>query len=203
MPQLLLATRNSDKVAEIKAVLSGCGWDLVTPPELGIRLDVEESGLTYAENASLKAVAFARASGLWALADDSGLEVDMLGGEPGVHAARFAGPEATDEKRRRLLLQRLANVPTERRTARFRTVIAIASPEGDVAFSEGILEGRIVKTERGEGGFGYDPIFELPDGGKTLAELSADEKNRISHRGLAAERARRWLEQRAKAAAPV
>lgn len=196
MSQFLLATNNLHKAAEFRAILSGCGWELVTPAEIGLKLKVEESGATYAENASLKALAFARASGMPALADDSGLEVDALGGEPGLRAARFAGPEATDEERRRLLLQRLQGVPRGQRTARFRTIIAIATLEGEVSFSEGVLEGRIAETERGGHGFGYDPLFELREGNKTLAELTPEEKNRISHRGLAAAGARRLLEQR-------
>jgi len=203
MPQLLLATTNPHKAAELKAILGGCGWELLTPAEIGLGLDVEESGGTYAENASLKALAFARASGLPALADDSGLEVDALGGEPGFRAARFAGPAATDEERRRLLLLRLQGVPRERRTARFRTVIAIGAPDGDVAFSEGVLEGRIAESERGDGGFGYDPIFELHESGRTLGELTSEEKNVVSHRAMAAQGARRLLEDRLRAGAPA
>ncbi len=203
MPQLLLATNNLHKATELRVILGGCGWELRTPVELGLALDVEESGGTYAENAALKALAFARASGLPALADDSGLEVDALNGEPGVHAARFAGPEATDADRRRLLLKRLQGVPREQRTARFRTVIAIGTPEGDVAFSEGVLEGRIADGERGEGGFGYDPIFEIHESGRTLAELTPEEKNAISHRALAGQGARRLLTERLRVEAPA
>jgi XTP/dITP diphosphohydrolase len=201
MPQLLLATNNLHKAAEFRAILVGCGWELLTPAEIGLALEVEESGATYAENASLTALAFARASGLPALADDSGLEVDALGGEPGFRAARFAGPAATDEERRGLLLLRLQGVPRERRTARFRTVIAIGAPDGDVAFSEGVLEGRIAASERGDGGFGYDPVFELLETNKTLAELTTEEKNAVSHRALAAQGARRLLKERLRVGA--
>jgi XTP/dITP diphosphohydrolase len=201
MPQLLLATNNVHKIAEFRALLNNCGWELVAPADIGLQLEVEESGGTYAENASLKAIAFAKASRLRALADDSGLEVDALGGEPGLHAARFAGPGATDQQRRQLLLARLSDVSPDQRSARFRAVLAIATPDGEVAFSEGVLEGRIAEAERGKHGFGYDPIFELPETGKTLAELTAEEKNRISHRGLAAQGACRWLQEQAKALA--
>jgi XTP/dITP diphosphohydrolase len=203
MPQLLLATNNPHKVAEFRMLLAECGWEVVSATDIGLHVTVDESGETYAENAALKALAFARASGLTSLADDSGLEVDALDGAPGVHAARFAGPEATDADRRRLLLRRLSGVSIDRRTARFRAVLALATPEGDVVSTEGVLEGRITDSERGENGFGYDPIFELPDRGLTLAELSADEKNRISHRGIAAAATCDWLRERAEVMARV
>ena len=196
MPRLLIATNNPGKVAEFRQMLDGCGWELVTPGELGIDLEVEESGQAYAENATMKAVSFAEASGLLALADDSGIEVDALDGQPGVFSARYAGVDRTDEERVEALLEELAGVPDEERTARFRCVIAIAGPEGAVELMEGTVEGRIAREPRGENGFGYDPVFLLPERGLTTAELPPEEKNAISHRGVAARKARAVLERK-------
>ena len=162
MPKLLLATNNPGKAAEFKQLLSGCGWEIVTPAELGLTLEIEETGQTYAENATMKAVEYAKASGLVTLADDSGLEVDALGGRPGPLSARYAGPDRTDDERVEALLKELTGVPDEERTARFRAVIAIAAPSGRVELLEGTVEGRIAHEARGENGFGYDPIFLLP-----------------------------------------
>ncbi len=185
--KILLATQNPGKLREFKALLSDLGEALLSPREVGIRLEVEESGQTYRENAVLKARAFAAASGLMALADDSGLEVDALGGAPGVRSARFAPqPGATDADRRAYLLQRLQGRPQPWR-ARFRCWIALATPEGALYFGEGTCEGQIIPEERGQGGFGYDPIFLLEERGVTMAELTAEEKNRLSHRALAVE----------------
>ena len=161
----------------------------------GIQGSVAETGRTFTENAIQKATAYARLSGLWTWADDSGLEVDALGGEPGIHSARYAGPDASDEDRYRLLLRRLAHVPPGQRSARFRCVVALATPEGRVETAEGRCEGEIALAPRGAHGFGYDPIFYLPERGKTMAELPLEEKNRISHRGQAARAARRILER--------
>lgn len=190
MKRLLLATTNPGKVREFQDLLASCGWELVTPQELDIRLDVKETGRTYAENARLKAQAFAEASGLITLADDSGLEVDALGGAPGIHSARYGGPGLTDEERVQLLLRALEGVPDEQRTARFQAVIAIATPDGRVYEAVGTVEGRIVQEPRGADGFGYDPVFFLPERGQTMAELPPAEKNRISHRARAAQQAR-------------
>jgi XTP/dITP diphosphohydrolase len=195
MPRLLIATNNAGKVAEFRQLLDGCGWELATPAELGLKLEVEESGQTYAENATMKAVEYASASGLVALADDSGLEVDALGGRPGVLSARYASPDRTDEERVQALLQELKDVPDEQRSARFRAVIAIAEPEGEVELVEGVVEGRIAHEPRGANGFGYDPVFLLPERGLTTAELPSDEKHAISHRGVAARKARVVLER--------
>ena len=195
MPKLLLATNNAGKAAELRALLEGCGWELVTPSELGIELDIDENGQSYAENATLKATAYVRASGLTALADDSGLEVDALDGRPGPRSARYAGADRTDAERVAALLSELAGVPDERRTARFRAVIAIATPDGRVETVEGTVEGRIGHEPRGENGFGYDPVFVLPDRGLTTAELPPDEKHAVSHRGVAARKAREVLEK--------
>jgi XTP/dITP diphosphohydrolase len=194
MPRLLLATNNAGKVAELRRLLQGCGWEIVTPADVGLDLSVEETGGSYEENATRKALQYAQASGLVALADDSGLEVDALDGRPGVQSARYAGPKRTDAERVQKLLEELRDVPDARRTARFRAVIAIASPDGRVETVEGDIEGRIARAPRGENGFGYDPVFLLPDRGLTAAELPADEKDAISHRGVAARRARALLE---------
>jgi XTP/dITP diphosphohydrolase len=192
--RLLLATNNPGKAAEYRALLEGCGWELVTPRDLGLSLEVEEVGGDYAENARIKAEAFAKASGLVALADDSGIEVDALGGAPGPLSARFGGEGASDEQRVALLLERLKGVPPERRSARFRCLIAVARPAGEVSLFEGQCEGRVAEEPRGEGGFGYDPVFLLPERGLTIAELPPEEKNAVSHRGRAARQARALLE---------
>lgn len=183
---LLIATNNRGKLVEIEAILKPLQITLVTPHHLGLRLKVNESGETYAQNAALKARAFAQASSLLTLADDSGLEVLALGGQPGVHSARYAPwPTAQDSDRRRLLLQRLQGIPRPW-TARFRCVVAIAEPDGEqVHFTEGECWGEIIPEERGEHGFGYDPIFLLPHLGKTMAELPLEQKNTLSHRGRA------------------
>jgi XTP/dITP diphosphohydrolase len=192
--RLLLATNNPGKAAEYRGLLEGCGWELVAPRDLGLHLEVEEAGADYAENARIKAEAFAKASGLVALADDSGIEVDALGGAPGSLSARFGGEDASDAQRVALLLERLAGVPPERRSARFRCLIAVARPDGEVSLFEGQCEGRVAEEPRGEGGFGYDPVFLLPERGLTLAELPPEEKNAVSHRGRAARQARALLE---------
>ncbi len=193
--RLLLATTNPHKIEEFRALLDGVPVELVSPAEIGLALDVEETGTTFAENASLKAAAFANASGLLALADDSGLEIDALGGEPGIYSARWAGPDVTYPERFRLLEQRLSGVPDDERTARYHAVLAIAEPApvGIVAVVNGTLEGTIAREPRGSGGFGYDPIFYVPELGRTLGEVSAAEKHRISHRARAALGAREIL----------
>jgi XTP/dITP diphosphohydrolase len=194
MARLLLATNNAGKVAEFRQLLDGCGWEIVTPADVGVDLHVEETGQTYAENARIKAVKYAKAAGLVALADDSGLEVDALDGRPGVMSARYVGPNRTDMDRVEALLRELAEVPAGQRGGRFRCVIAIANPAGRMELAEGTVEGRIAGAPRGEDGFGYDPIFLLPERGLTMAELPADEKNAVSHRGAAARNARAILE---------
>jgi XTP/dITP diphosphohydrolase len=199
MPKLLLATSNKSKAAELRRLLAGCGWELVTSVELGLKLEVDESGQSYAANATKKALQYAQAGGLVALADDSGLEVDALGGRPGILSARYAGLDRTDAERVHTLLEELRDVSEEERTARFRAVIAIAAPTGRVETVEGTMEGRIARAPRGANGFGYDPVFLLPDRGLTAAELPADEKDAISHRGVATRKARtvleRWLRE--------
>ncbi len=195
MPKLLLATNNQGKIAEFRDLLDGCGWELVTPADVGVQLEVDETGQTYLENATIKALAFASTSGLASLADDSGLEVDALDGRPGIFSARYAGADLTDGERVAALLEELEGVSEEGRTARFRCVIAIATANGEVKSAEGTVEGRIAVEPRGENGFGYDPIFELPERGLTVAELPASEKHAVSHRGVAARKARKLLEK--------
>ncbi|HEY8490921.1 MAG TPA: XTP/dITP diphosphatase [Dehalococcoidia bacterium] len=197
-PVLLLATGNAGKVRELRQLLAGVPFELATPADLGLRLEVEEDGQTYHENALKKATAYAAAAGLPALADDSGLEVDVLDGRPGVHSARYVGQAASDGDRIGALLAELRGVPPERRTARFRAVIAVAAPDGRRWTAEGTVEGVIAQEPRGRSGFGYDPIFLLPELGRTMAELPAEEKNRVSHRARAAAGARRILEELAR-----
>jgi XTP/dITP diphosphohydrolase len=192
-PLLLIASNNPGKAAEFRALLAGTGWQVVTPADVGLVLEVGEEGASYRENALLKARAFAEASGLPSLADDSGLEVDALGGEPGpLHHVR--GWDGRDnEERIAILLRALAGVPPERRTARFRAVIVVAHPDGRIIDAEGACEGVIAPEPRGEGGFGYDPVFLLPELGLTMAELSPEEKNRHSHRAAAVRGLRQGL----------
>ena len=190
--RLLIASSNPHKRRELAQLLAPDGWELVTPAQAGLAgLAVPEEGAVYRENAARKARAYANASGLPALADDSGLEVDALDGAPGVQSARYAGSGATDAANRAKLLRALAGVPAERRGARFRAVAALTFPYGpNVRFGEGTVAGRIAVDERGAQGFGYDPVFELPDG-RRMAELSMEEKSHLSHRGEAV-RHLRW-----------
>jgi XTP/dITP diphosphohydrolase len=193
---LLLATNNAGKLRELRQLLSKLsGVQLLSPQEIGLELEVRETGSTYAENASLKAAAFAKRSGLIVIADDSGLEVDALGGAPGIRSARYSPlPGATDSDRRALLLENLGGHPRPW-TARFRAWVAIAVPGEAIRQVEGICEGEIIPEERGENGFGYDPIFWIPLKGRTMAELTDDEKNAISHRGNAVREALPILEE--------
>lgn len=195
MHRLLLATNNKGKVAEIKALLGDLGLTLLIPADLGLVLEVPEDGLTYAENASKKATAFARAGGIIALGDDSGLEVDALDGQPGLHSHRFSPqPDATDADRRKYLLEQLHGLPRPW-TARFRATVAVALPSGEIQVTSGQCEGEIIPEERGSNGFGYDPIFFIPGIGHTMAELGMNEKNRLSHRARAVQNAIPILEE--------
>jgi XTP/dITP diphosphohydrolase len=187
MRELLLATTNHHKLEEYRAIFSDLPFHLLSLHDIHLDLEVEETGTTFAENARLKAQAYARASGMLTLADDSGLEIDALGGAPGIYSARFAGEETSYEERFRLLLERLKGLPREQRTARFRCAIVLAEPSGYYQVVEGTLEGVIADAPRGQYGFGYDPIFFIPELGKTSAELTPEHKNRISHRGRAAQ----------------
>jgi XTP/dITP diphosphohydrolase len=187
MKKLLIATNNKGKVKELHGLLKDLDIELVMPADTGLSLDVLEDGSTYAENATKKAVAFAHASGLVSLADDSGLEVDALHGAPGLYSARYGsadGGKLSDVGRRLFLIQNLQGKPRPW-TARFHATIAIAIPDGQTHLAEGWCEGEILPEERGTGGFGYDPIFLLAYREKTMAELSLEEKNRLSHRAKA------------------
>ena len=193
MSKLLLATGNEGKVREYRNLLKGVRYQLVSLAEEGIITVVDEVGSTLEENASLKASVIAKESRLLTLADDSGLEVDALDGKPGPLSARFAGENATDRDRIDYLLSRLKDVPWSERTAHFRCVIALASPGGNIQLYYGDCSGLILFEPRGESGFGYDPVFYIPSLDMTMAELTMESKNRISHRGLAAKEVYRTL----------
>jgi len=195
MGYLLLATNNQGKVREYKSLLQTIPRELVTLAERGITTVVDEVGESLEENARLKATLLAAESQLLTLADDSGLEVDALGGEPGRLSARYAGEGASDRDRVDYLLSRLKDVPGEKRTACFRCVIAVATPSGEVELCTGECRGLITLESKGEQGFGYDPVFYLPELDKTMAELSMEEKNQISHRGQAARKVYQVLER--------
>lgn len=193
--ELVLATRNRHKVEELVALLSGMGITIRSLDKFPDAPDMVEDGLTCEANAVKKARAIAEFTGLPAVADDTGLEVDALGGRPGVYAARYAGENATFEDNCRKLLRELTGVPRERRTARFLTVAAIALPSGDIRVAHGTLDGVIAEEASGTLGFGYDPVFFIPELGKTLAQLSADQKNMISHRAKAFTQAKDLLQE--------
>ena len=197
MTKLLIATNNRGKLIEFQELLKETNITLITPAQIGLDLDVVEDGHTYAENATKKAVAFAQASGLISLADDSGLEVDALDGAPGLYSARYGstnGGKLSDAERRKYLLSKLQDKPRPW-TAHFHATIAIATPNNQLQITEGFCPGEIIPEERGTGGFGYDPIFLLTEFGKTMAELSMDEKNRLSHRARAVMKAKGFLAQ--------
>lgn len=194
--KLLIATHNPGKVREYRALLADLPLEVTYLDAEGITVEVDETGETFAENALLKARAYAEMTGLLTWADDSGLEVDALGGEPGVWSARYGAPAArNDADRYRLLLTRLAEVPDAERTARFHCVVALAWPDGRVQTVDGACEGRIAHAPRGDNGFGYDPVFLVADTGytQTMAELDSAHKNTISHRGRASQAAREAL----------
>ncbi|MDH7485633.1 MAG: XTP/dITP diphosphatase [Anaerolineae bacterium] len=195
MRKLLVATHNAGKVREYRHLLADLPLEVTWLDAEGIAFDVEETGASFAENAVQKATTYAAATGLWTWADDSGLEVDALGGAPGIRSSRYAGPEASDADRNHKLLRELADVPWEQRTARFRCVVAIATPEGDVRTASGCCEGIIAYEPRGSHGFGFDPVFFMPQFGCTMAELSPEVKNRVSHRAQAAQAARKLLRE--------
>ena len=185
MLKILVATANRGKLHEIQALLAGLPLKLLIPADLGLSLEVAETGDTYAVNAALKATAFARLAGMLTLADDSGLEVEALGGLPGVRSARFSPlPGANDADRRRYLLEQLWGKPRPW-TAHFHCTVALAQADGEINYFEGDCPGEIIPDERGTNGFGYDPIFLLPELGRTMAELGTEEKNQLSHRARA------------------
>lgn len=184
MRKIVAGTRNEGKVREIRQALADLPLEVSGLPDATLA-DVEETGATFFENAILKARYYAQNTGEYCLADDSGLEVDVLAGAPGVYSARYSGETATDAANNQKLLLALEGVPQEKRTARFRSVLALAGSDGSLIMAEGTCEGIILAEPRGEGGFGYDPLFWMPDQQKTLAEMTVQEKNAISHRGNA------------------
>lgn len=183
--QVVIASTNAGKIVEVRQILAAAPLVLLTAQEVGPWPEIEETGSTYRDNALLKARTVARVTGLAALADDSGIEVDALDGAPGVRSARFSGPGASDHTNNQRLIAALAGVPPERRTARYRCVVVLVTPDGEEISAEGSCEGRIGFQPRGSGGFGYDPYFLLPGQDRTMAELAPDEKDAISHRGRA------------------
>ena len=195
-PALVIATGNAGKIREFSALLADLGFSLKTLADFPGCPEVAEDADTFEANAAKKARAVAAYTGLAALADDSGLEVNALGGRPGVHSARYAGEGATDAQRMSYLLTQLKDIAWEKRTARFRCVIAIAGPDGPVEICSGECPGIITSAPAGKHGFGYDPVFYLPEMGKTMAELTPAQKNLVSHRAQAAGKARRVLERR-------
>lgn len=194
MRTIVLATRNPGKARELRTLLAGLPVDVRLLDDFPDMPILPESGETFESNASTKAATVVRLTGCAALADDSGIEIDALGGAPGVHSATFLGPAATDADRNAWVLDRLRGIPQELRTARYRAVVAVATPDGTVRTFEGACEGHIADGPRGHEGFGYDPIFVIPIYGQTMAELPPEIKNRISHRARALEAARPYLE---------
>ena len=181
--KFIIATNNKKKLREMGAILEKFGVEAVSLSEAGIESDVEETGVTFEENSRLKAVAAMQVSGLPAIADDSGLEVDALGGEPGVYSARYGGDKCADDTERYLyLLDNMKNIPDGERSARFVSVITCVFPDGRELCARGEIEGEILREAKGEGGFGYDPVFFVREEGMTTAEMSQERKNEISHR---------------------
>lgn len=192
--RLLLATRNIGKIRELRELLANLPVQCTSLAEVGIDCDIPETGETFRENAILKAQGYSQLSGLTTLADDSGLEVDALAGAPGIHSARWAGPQASPRDRIELLLERLRDVPPEQRQAQFRCVVAIATSDGRLYTTEGLVRGLIIDQPRGAHGFGYDPVFLIPELGVTMAELDTETKNQLSHRARAVQAARPIIE---------
>lgn len=194
MHTVLLATSNLHKLDEFRAIFADLPMKLVSLNDIHIDVEVEETGSTFAENAELKARTYAHMSHMLTLADDSGLEIDALNGAPGVYSARYLGSETSYQERFLVILEQMKDFPPEKRSARFHCVIALADPSGTIRSVEGVVEGAIADHPRGSHGFGYDPIFLLPELGKTFAELEPEYKNRISHRARAARLARKLLQ---------
>lgn len=196
MKRIIFATGNQNKMKEIRMILADCGYEILSLAELGIDADIVEDGKTFEENAIIKArfiSGLPEAEGCVVLADDSGLEVDYLNKEPGIYSARYEGVDTPYSIKNQIIIDRLAGVPDEQRTARFVCAIAAAFPDGRIETRRGTIEGRIGYAPAGENGFGYDPIFYVPEFGKTTAELDPEEKNRVSHRGRALEMIREVL----------
>ena len=196
MKKIIFATGNENKMVEVRMILADCGYEIVSMKQAGIDIDIVENGSTFEENASIKATAISKlpeAYGCVVLADDSGLEVDYMNGEPGIYSARWEGVDTPYSVKNQKIIDRLAGVPDEQRTARFVCAIAAAFPDGSVVTRRGTIEGRIAYEPAGENGFGYDPIFYVPELGKTTAEIAPEDKNKISHRGRALEMIREIL----------
>lgn len=183
--RVIFATGNKGKMNEIRQILSDMDMDLLSMKEAGIAIEIVEDGLSFEENAIIKAKAVAACTDAIVLADDSGLEIDYLNGEPGIYSARYMGEDTPYSVKNRNFIERLHGVPAEKRTARFVCVIAAAMPDGEVFTTKGVIEGQIAEEPKGENGFGFDPIFYVPEYGCTTAELSEEQKNEISHRGKA------------------
>ena len=195
MTEIIFATGNKDKMREIREIMADCDVHIVSMKEAGIRVDIVEDGTTFEENAKIKARAVAAHTDAIVLADDSGLEIDWLGGEPGIYSARYMGHETSYREKNANLISRLDGVPKEKRTARFVCAIAAALSDGNSLVTRGTIEGYIGWEECGSNGFGYDPIFYLYENDKSTAELSAEEKNAISHRGKALRQMKKMLEE--------
>ena len=184
--KVVLASNNANKLREMKAILAPLGWEILSQREAGIHVEPDENGATFEENSHIKAQAVMEAAELPAIADDSGVEVDAVGGAPGVHSARYGGDACEDDQaRNRLLIKNMEPVPEGQRTGRFVSVITMVCPDGTSVSARGELEGEILRQEQGNGGFGYDPLFYIPSEGCTMAELTAERKNEISHRAVA------------------
>lgn len=195
MKKIIFATGNEDKMKEIRRILADPSLEILSLKDAGIHADIDENGKSFEENAMIKAEAISKMTGEIVLADDSGLEIDYLNKEPGIYSARYMGEDTSYRIKNASLIERLAGVPDEKRTARFVCAIAAAFPDGTVKTTEGVIEGRIGYEERGENGFGYDPIFYVPEFGCTTAELSEEQKNAVSHRGKALEKMREILKE--------
>ena len=196
MKKIIFATGNANKMVEVRMILADCGYEIVSMKEAGIDIDIVEDGKTFEENAIIKATAISKtkeAEGCVVLADDSGLEVDYMDGAPGIYSARWQGEDTPYSIKNQMIIDALADAKEEERTARFVCAIADAFPDGTVRTRRGVIEGMIAHQPAGENGFGYDPIFFLPEYGKTTAELAPEDKNKISHRGRALEKIREVL----------
>lgn len=196
MKKIIFATGNANKMVEVRMILADCGYEIVSMKEAGIDIDIVEDGKTFEENAIIKATAISKtkeAEGCVVLADDSGLEVDYMDGAPGIYSARWQGEDTPYSIKNQMIIDALADAKEEERTARFVCAIAAAFPDSTVTTRRGVIEGMIAHQPAGENGFGYDPIFFLPEYGKTTAELAPEDKNKISHRGRALEKIREVL----------
>ncbi len=193
--EIVVATQDKGKIKEIREVLKGIDVEILSLDEIGLEIEIEEDGRTYSENAVKKAAEVAKRSGKISLADDSGLEIDALNGKPGINSSRFAGINADDREKNLKILEMMKDVPNGKRGARFRCVIAVAEPNGKLYTCEGVCEGEIAESIRGDKGFGYDPIFIIPEYGKTFGELGPEVKDKISHRAKALEKAKELIKR--------